>query len=107
MHATEQEEIARRVWNEVKPEHLPVFDECGRWYQQQLVTQVYDILVCANAPAEDDAFGQGVRRTGRLTEVAEATVDAGFEAVEPLDLVENPELKSGFEKPAGKQRNGK
>lgn len=120
MHLLTQIEIARRAWDETKAEHLPTFDECGGWFQQQKTTDVYDLLMCGNEP--QDAFGEKVLELAAekataedaASEVVTAETAGGFDpAAGPGKVVlsdaetgaaeigkpaEEPVLRTGFEK---------
>lgn len=116
MHLMTQTEVARKAWNSTRASHLPDFDECGEWFQQQLTTRVQDIVMCGNAPVEGDVFGQAVveMTKGQATggEVMEdedpraepgVVMERGGAAGEEPETAETAGLKSGFEKPSGKR----
>lgn len=92
MHPVEIERIAKDAWNEAKEPHLPVWDNCGQYFKEQLIRKVHSIVIAGDKVEGGDVFGVCVLwHSGRADLIPEWVQPAPTEAVtEPEPVEEAP-----------------
>lgn len=90
MHPVEIERIAKDAWNEAKEPHLPVWDNCGQYFKEQLIRKVHSIVIAGDKVEGDDVFGVCVLwHSGRADLIPEWVQPAPTEAVTEPEPVED------------------